>query len=591
MGKGRYSFPMSCLYCSKKSESFSRSVALGGEEYHHDFPIDDLVGNAIQVFSEIYRCSDCDSIWKIQSRGTGDPRSTYPEYYEQTATLLKGIEREAVVQPTLDNLLKLGEISMPYDFRTSVLDKLKEKEKQNLIRLYREQKPDLDSSIKFWLEKWYESIAPEEFRRFKEDGFHMGANSIYALPENSKIISSEFYTLEDFVIWVEEGEDGRSYLQSLNHKTGKAGWKTDLPAPFSGGMKLPVLFYQGGYLCTLHGLQMGSEHYSRLNRPDRLRVYSTDGELLLEEHLSWKAYEVISPEERDYSENRTVHNFRVTIWDDSLYLPSGHSLKAFDLKNKKEIINLSLPDGHIFSGKLQIDEDGKILAYTMKGFILFDAKWKILSSWKSPYHPVFMDSNMNVFYYYAHVENPRTHVVKEFQQKMESGVSLTHFLRTTPAPLPNGYFVPFAYDESYILNFDLEIVKKIPYTCTDTLGPHALDDKPEPTLVTENRLVFCEDYKQIRLFSLEGEEIRVSPSEVPFVNLFTFDGKNICFVQSNYTGYGVDDNYLLTLWNPEGQEINQVKLRSLEGFAVSFHGYLIFKYQSELLCIDLFKGI
>jgi len=582
---------MSCLYCLKKSESFSRSVALGGDEYHHDFPIEDLVGNASQLFPDIYRCSDCDSIWKIQSRGTGDPRSTYPEYYEQTATLLKGIEREVVVHPTLDNLLKLGDITMTYQFRELVLEGLKETEKENLIRLYREQNPGLDFTVKFWLEKWYQTIAPEDFHKFKQEGFHTGAKSIGTLPEGSHILASEFYSLEDFVVWVREGEDGKSYLQSINHKTGEFGWKTDLPSPFEGGMKLPILFYRSNYICTLHGLQVGSEYYFRLNRPDRLRIHSLNGKLLLDEKLSWKAYEVLSPEERDYSENRTVHNFRITISQDKLFLANGSSLKIIDLKNVKEVVNLSLPDGHIFSGKLLQDEDGKSMAFTMKGFIIFDDQWKILSTWISPYHPVFMDSNMNVFYYYAHVVNPRTQVAKEFQKVMESGVSLTHFLKASSVLLPNGYFLPFAYDESYILNFDLEVIKKIPSTVTDILGPHGSDDKPEPVLVTDTRLVFCEDYKHISLFTLEGEEVRVLALESPVASLFTFDGKNICFVQSHHTGYGVDDNYKVTLWNPEGKKIHQVKLRSMEGFAVSFNGYLVFKYQSELLCIDLFKGI
>ncbi|MBW0433437.1 hypothetical protein HGB47_07390 [Leptospira yasudae] len=578
---------MSCIFCKNGETTFFRRVTLSGDRYSYDFPIRDIVEHGAQVFPDIYKCKTCASLWVIQSRGTGDPRSTYPEFYVQEAKLLEGKEKEIVENPTLDKLLAIRfdeKQILPYGFAVSCLQKIEHDERKTLKKLYMERPIDLDNSIKYWLETWFSENFPEEHKKIAEQGFHDGAVSILTLSKGTQTIESCSIDADRIVLWTAEEEE-KHYLSAIEVKTGNVLWKTNILSPFQSGPKVPILFWKAGYVCSLHGVQ--ETPFSLLDRPDKLLVHDLNGKKLGEFLLQFSCYEVDPTKERDYSECRTVHNFDVTIHQDILYLAKDRSIVVYDLLRQKEIRVLDLPNGEIFSGRMLFDDTGNLIPITMKGFCTFDPQFKPLADWKSFAHPVLIDERLNAFYYYAKIENPQRNGLIEFKEKQDSGVELIHFLNAPPLNFDEGYLFCFGYDKTYFTDSEFRIVKIYDKTCTDILGPHKSPNPNLPVFLTENRIVFAEDYKHVTILNRNGEWIAEYPIQSELRKFFTFDGKNIAFVEYVYDGYGAENRFLLTVLGPDGELKRRIFLRTLDGFNICFEAYLTFVYDFKLMRIDL----
>ena len=250
---------MACPYCKEKKESFKRSITATEENDFYTFPIDDILTPVIEVFPDLYKCNDCKTLWMIHTRGTGDPRSTFPEYYEQSAVKIASEIAKIIYEPTLNGILKLTKENLPYNFFSSVLQFISEKEKENLKELYLKQDPDLPSDAKNWLEKWFLSEFSEEYDKFKQSGFNEGALVHSVIEKNTNVLSSEFISLEEFVLFLEHEDNSQFELRCLNLKHTKVIWSNVVKSPFREGLQIPFLFYQSGYLCRFHGYQSGSE--------------------------------------------------------------------------------------------------------------------------------------------------------------------------------------------------------------------------------------------------------------------------------------------------------------------------------------------
>jgi hypothetical protein len=261
------------------------------------------------------------------------------------------------------------------------------------------------------------------------------------------------------------------------------------------------------------------------------------------------------------------------------------------LNEKKIIREVLLPDEQVFSGDLNLTEEGSYFVKTLRGVIIFDSNWKVESKYKSNYHPVFIDFNLNVFYYYAIVENLVSKDKTVFSEKVSDSFSLTRTLAAPPVSLPTSNFIPFAMEKSYFLDFENKILNEISFTTNDTIGPHAYGDSKLPYLVSDESLTIFQDYKSLVLLDFQGNTKYSLEIATAIKKLNTFDGKHIVFVLENSNGYGLDDNYQLFVLNPEGRVIKTLLLRSLEGFAINFDGFLLVKYRQSLLKFDLFQGV
>jgi hypothetical protein len=581
---------MTCLYCTEKKETFARSVPLRAEEYSHDFPINDIIENFTILFTGLYICKDCDSVWQIQSKGTGDPRSTYPEYSEQTAVKLNERLKNIVMYPTLQAIIDLEKYDLPYNFQAEALDAIKLKEAAALKNLYLSQNKALSYSVKNWLENWYESNFPTEFQKFKEIGFHLGAQEVISISHDEEVYGIEFISLNDYVIWLKLENDEKTKILSRNLTTGKLNWEFIVEPPFQNGMDIPFLFYQSGYLCSLHGVQIGSKYYDKLNRPDKLVIRNLDGQVLFESILAWKCYEVISTEERDYSENRIVQNFQFAIINDILYLPFKNDIIVYDLIKMEALSNIKMPSGQTFMGQISVSETNQFFVRTLRGYAIYDSSWNLELNYQSPYHPIFVDSQLNLYYYYAKVENKLNKTKIEFVDKKDSGFSLIREFSSTPVLIPTGVYMPFSSEISYFLNADLSVKKEIPYSTLNVLGPHSHGDTTIPTLLTEDRLSIYDHFRSFVMFDFDGNVILEKNIEYMVKKLMTFDGKHIVLLEESNDGYGVSNNYLVTVFHPEGRVISTHKLRSISGWSISFEGYMIFEYRKKILKIDVFEN-
>lgn len=580
---------MSCLFCKNGEKTFFRRVTLTEDRYSYDFPIRDIVEHSTQVFPDIYRCKTCGEFWVIQSRGTGDPRSTYPEFYVQEAKLLEGKEKDLVQDPTLAKLLEVRfdeNRILPYDFAVSCLQKIELRERETLKNLYIQKSTDLDSSIKYWLEKWFSENFPKEHKGIFEKGFHQGAVTLLTLPEEMKTIESCSIDSDKIILWT-ENKEGENFLSGIDVESGSILWKTKVLPPFKTGPKIPILFWMSGYLCSFHGVQETS--FSLLDRPDVLLIHDLNGNKAGEFSLQLSCYEVDPTQERDFSECRTVHNFEVTISNHVLYFPKNKSVVAYDLLEQKELWTLDLPGLEIFSGKVLFDGEGNSVFFALKGICVFDSERKLKAYWKSSAHPVFIDEHLNLFYYYAKIENPQRKRRIEFKDKRESGVELAHFLNSPPLVFEEGYLFCFGYDKSYITNLEFNILKTYDKTSTDILGPHKSPNPIPPSLVVEDRIVFAEDYRHVTILKRNGEFVSEYPIQNPLKKFFTFDGKNIAIVESIHDGYGSENQFRLTVLGPNGEMKKRILLRTMDGFNICFDAYLTFVYNSSLIKIDLAK--
>lgn len=581
---------MSCLFCKNGEKTFFRRVTLTEDRYSYDFPIRDIVEHSTQVFPDIYQCKTCGEFWVIQSRGTGDPRSTYPEFYVQEAKLLEGKERDLVQNPTLAKLLEVRfdeNRILPYDFAVSCLQKIELKEKETLKKLYIQKSVELDSSVKYWLEKWFSENFPKEHKQIFEQGFHKDAVVLMELPEKTKTIESCGIDSDKIALWIEDKE-GENFLYGVDVKDGSILWKTKVLPSFKTGPKISILFWMSGYLCSFHGVQETS--FSLLDRPDVLMIHDLNGKKLGEFSLRFSCYEVDPTQERDFSECRTVHNFEITISEDVLYFAKDKSVVAYDLLEQKEVWTLDLPGAEIFSGRALFDVNGNSIFITLKGICVFDPELKLKAYWKSSAHPVLIDERMNLFYYYAKIENPQRNGLIEFKDKRESGVELTHFLNSPPLNFAEGYLFCFGYDKTYITDLEFNVLKTYDKTSTDILGPHKSPNEIVPSFVIEDGIVFAEDYRHVTILKRNGEFVFEYPIQNPLKRFFTFDGKNIAIVESVHDGYGADNRFLLTVLGPKRELKKQIPLRSLDGFNICFDAYLTFVYDSSLMKIDLAKN-
>ncbi|MCW7491430.1 hypothetical protein ND861_02055 [Leptospira sp. 2 VSF19] len=577
---------MSCLFCQKGTSHFSRLEPVVDERQTHIFPTEDIVGNSLNPFTEIYECKDCHSIWWIKTRGTGDPRSTYPEFYEQTALLIDDHRSELIRNPSISGILKNKDLSFPYSFFEEVLEILKETKSEELKTLYYEREPSLPANVKRWLLQWFQKHFPLEFQTIQKQGFPSSANLLLTLEEDEFVVVSEFIAKEQFAFITSKKD--KFFLQSYDLTDQKILWKISIRKPFLEGLSIPILFYQSGYLCSYQGYQKGSEYYPKLNRPNTLCIYDLFGNLILSLPLAFNCYEVLSTEERDVSENRISHNFNFTIFDDLLFLPYQTKIQVYDLKSGKLNKTIKMPAGEIFSGKAFKSESENILFHTLKGILGINSSGAIIFQYLSSYHPVFIDSQFQMYYYYAIIESANTGEKKTLKQTTESGISLVRELASLPVEFPGGIYLSFSFDGSLLLNSEMEIIKNFPFTATDTLGPHSFGITKTPTIVTEDRIIITNDFSGIYMIDFSGNVLLEKSISSEVLSVFTFDGKHTIVLLSFHDDYSNKIQTELLLLTPKGEILAQKILTEPKGLSVSFDGICIFSEHNQMFAIDLF---
>ncbi|MBM9548085.1 hypothetical protein JWG40_13725 [Leptospira sp. 201903074] len=577
---------MSCLFCQKGSSRFSRLEPVQDERQTHSFPINDIVENSLNLFQEIYECKDCQSLWWIKTRGTGDPRSTYPEFYEQTAERIDDQRSELIRHPSVSGIITHKNSIFPYSFFEEILETLAQTEEEALKTLYFQRDPSLPSTVKRWLLQWFQKKYPNEFQKIQTQGFPSSAAPLFTLEKNEFVIVSEFIARDQFT-FISALEE-KYFLQTYDLSQKKILWKVSIRKPFQEGLEIPILFYQSGYLCSYQGFQKGSEYFSKLNRPDTLCLYDLSGKLIVSIPLAYKCYEILSTEERDISENRISHNFCFTILGDTLYLPHQSQIQVYDLKSGELLRSISLPKYEIFSGKVFETESGNLVFHTLKGILGINSSDEIIFQYLSPYHPVFIDSQYQIYYYYAIIESANTGEKKEFKQTHDSGISLVRELASPPVEFPGGVYLPFSLDESLLLDSQLETIKEFPFSATDTLGPHSFGMAKTPIIVTEDRIVITSDFSGIYMIDFSGNLLLEMPIESEVVSVFTFDGKHTIVLLSFHDEYSDDKETSLLLLSPKGEVITEKLLPGPQGLSVSFDGICIFAKNNQMFSLDLF---
>ncbi|MCW7480002.1 hypothetical protein [Leptospira kanakyensis] len=579
---------MACLFCQKGSSQFSRSEPARDETRTPTFPTDDIVGHSLSKFYEIYECKDCHSLWWIKTRGTGDPRSTYPEFYEQTAERIDDQRSELIRNPTVVGIIAHKDSALPYSFFEEILEIVVLSEKEKLKELYLKREENVHTSVKLWLRRWFTKEYPKEFEEIQKKGFPSFSKELLRLEETESVFVSEFISRDQFVFLTKNKEEDWK-LQSYDLTKKQILWTKNVQRPFLEGLEIPILFYQSGYLCYYQGFQKGSEYFSKLNRPETLCIYDLSGKEILSVPLRFQCYEILSTEERDVSENRISHNFNFSIISDNLYLPYESKIHVYDLKTGTQLKTISLPGWEVFSGRAFETESGQLLFYTLKGIVGMNAEDQVTFHYSSKFHPVFIDSSFRLFYYYSIVESADSGKKIEFKKKYESGVSLLQQLSSKPAEFPGGIYLPFSLDGSYLLDSQLKIIKEFPFSTTDTIGPHAFGLEKNPVLVTEDRIIITNDYSGIYMIDFLGNLILEKKIDSEVLALFTFDGKHPIIVLRKHDDYTDDDQVAVFLFSPTGDVIAEKTLPALPGMAVSFDGISVFAKANQFFSIDLFE--
>ncbi|TGL39234.1 hypothetical protein EHQ49_12660 [Leptospira perdikensis] len=546
-----------------------------------------MVGHSLSRFHEIYECEDCHSLWWIKTRGTGDPRSTYPEFYEQTAERIDDQRSELIRKPTVAGIILHKDSPLPYSFFEEILEIVSLSEKENLKELFLKRDQNLPSSVKRWLREWFPKEYPDEFKEVQKSGFQSYSDLLLLLKENESVFVSEFIARDQFA-FITCCEDEWK-LQTYDLTNRQIFWTKKIERPFLEGVQIPILFYQSGYLCYYQGFQKGSEFYSKLNRPETLCIYDLSGKEILTIPLRFKCYEILSTEERDVSENRISHNFYFSILADKLYLPFESKIQVYDLKTGNHLKTISLPGWEVFSGKAFETESGQILFHTLKGIVGMNEKDQVTFHYSSPYHPVFIDSNFHLYYYYSIVESADSGKKIEFKKTYESSVSLVRQLSSKPVEYPGGIFLPFSLDGSYLLDSNLKILKEFPFSTTDTIGPHAFGIEKNPVLVTEDRITITDDYTGIYMIDFSGNLLLEKPIQSEVLSVFTFDGKHVIVVLTKQDDYSNDDQIEVILFSPKGESITEKILPNFVGLSVNFDGMTVFAKGNQIFLIDLFS--
>lgn len=579
---------MPCLFCQKGLARFSRLEPVRDERETHNFPTEDIVGNSLNLFQEIYECKDCHSLWWIKTRGTGDPRSTYPEYYEQTAERFDDQRSELIRNPSVSGILAHKNSLFPYAFFEEILEILSQTEGEALKTLYLERDSSLPTTVKRWLLQWFQKSFPDEFQEIQTQGFPSSASPLFTLDQNESVMVSEFIAKDQFAFLSSQEE--KYYLQAYDLTQKKILWKVTIRKPFLEGLQIPILFYQSGYLCSYQGFQKGSEYFSKLNRPDTLCIYDLEGKLILSILLAFQCYEILSTEERDISENRISHNFCFTILGETLYLPHRSEIHVYDLKSGKRIRSIGLPKFEIFSGRAFETESGNILFHTLKGILGIDSSGEIIFQYLSSYHPVFIDSQYQLYYYYAKVESANTGETIEFKKTHDSGISLVRELASIPVEFPGGVYLSFALDGSLLLNSQWETIKEFPFSATDTLGPHSFGVAKTPVIVTEDRIIITNDFSGIYMIDFLGNVFLERSIQSEVLSLFSFDGKHSIIILSFHDDFSDKEEIELFLLSPNGEFIAEKKIPGPQGLSVSFEGICVFAKNNQIFSLDLFSS-
>ncbi|TGM87446.1 hypothetical protein [Leptospira bouyouniensis] len=577
---------MACLFCQKGFNTFSRLEPIHDLNQTPEFTIHDIVGESRNPYREIYECSDCHHFWWIRVKGTGDPRSTYPEYYEQTAELFDDQRSELIQNPTVAQLLQHSESKFPYTFFPEILETISKREPETLKRIFLDRVPNLPSSAKQWLCKWFQKQFPKDYNEEKERGFPSHASLVIPLANKELVLVTEWVAINQCVVLSEI--DDLYTLTAIKLPENKVLWKQTVNRPFLEGISIPYLFYQSGYLCYFQGFQNGSEYFSQLNRPNELLVFDLQGNLLLSIPLSFRCYEILSTEERDVSENRVIQNFQFSILSDTLYLPHTNEVHVYDLITKKILQKIKTPNGEIFSGKVFQTESGVILFHTLKGVFAVNENWEIVFQYQSKYHPVMIDSNLNFYYYYSIIESIQTGEQKRFYQEKDSDIKLLFELASPPVMFPEGILIPFVWDKSFLLNQNLELIKELDITSSDTLGPHSFGTNKVPILVSDENITITNDFDSIAMIDFLGNQLCILPIQSEVLNVFNFDGKHTVVILTCFDEYSEENQVEFIFLDHKGKILLKKILPGPEGLSVSFDGILIFAQKNQIYSLDLF---
>ncbi|TGL23986.1 hypothetical protein EHQ46_02320 [Leptospira yanagawae] len=578
---------MACLFCQKGEKSYSKLEPVQDETQTPHFSTEEIVGKALTPFKEIYECKDCHHFWWIRVRGTGDPRSTYPEYYEQTAECLDEARSAFIRNPDISGLISHFESQFPYSFVVEVLEKIVSKEPLGLKALFEKREMRLSGPAKRWIRNWYQNQFPKEYVEQKEKGFSSSSQTVVSFSVGEEILATEWIAIDQLVTLTKK--DSEYTLFGIHSEKKSILWKHTVQSPFVEGINIPYLFYHSGYLCYYQGYQKGSEYFSKLNRPNELLVFDLQGNLLLSILLAFRCYEILSTEERDVSENRIVHNFQFSILDGKLYLPHANEIHVYDLNQKQLLKKIKSPNHEPFNGKTFATESDVLLYHTVKGVFAMDGKGEVVFQYKSDFHPVFIDSKLRFYYYYSIVDDIQTGKQKRFFDKKDSGVELTYTLASPPVEFSNRILMPLYGEKTYLLDDHLEIVNEIEFTATDTLGPHSFGTYKTPVVINEENILITNDYQTIVILDLAGNLVAEYPIQSEVLNAFTFDGKHNIVILSCFDDYSEENQVEVMVFGTKGDILFRNILQGPEGISVSFHGDLIFAKGNHLYKSNLFS--
>lgn len=578
---------MACLFCQKSEKTFSRLEPIQKENQTPHFSTEDIVGVALTPYKEIYECQDCHHYWWIRVKGTGDPRSTYPEYYEQTAELLDKSRSDLIRNPDITGLLSHFESQFPYFFMEEVLERISAKEELGLKRLFETRETRLTSTAKRWIRQWYKTNFPKEYFELTEKGFPSLSECLVSFDSEETILCTEWIGIDFFVVLTEKTSTYTLYGYDFKNKN--ITWKHTVKSPFREGIGIPYLFYHSGYLAYYQGYQKGSEYYSKLNRPNELLLFDLKGNLLLSIPLAFRCYEILSTEERDVSENRIVHNFQFSILFGRLYLPHANEIHVYDLDQKQFIHKIKSANDEPFTGKAFATETDVIIFHTVKGVFAQNEKGEVVFQYKSDFHPVFIDSQFHLYYYYSIVDDIQSGKQKRFYDQKDLGVELLFTLATPPLEFAHGILMPFTWEKSYLLNHDLEIVKELEFSSSDTLGPHSFGTNKNPILITDETILITNDYREIVILDTKGNKLSNYPIQSEVLQTYTFDGKHSIVLLSCFDEYSEKDQVEVILFGTKGEILCRNILQGPLGFSTSFHGISLFTKDQHLYALDLFQ--
>jgi hypothetical protein len=585
---------MPCRFCQYKQTQYSDSFYFKGEELSHTFSLEPILTDYETIWSRygndgVYRCRDCSSVWSVRTGEMREPRDTYPFGEYLKAVKLEGDLLELAKKTNLENLLKVDYYAeaVPYGFTDHCVEAIGEKQPHELKSFYESLPENINDSFKRKLDKWYQEAYPEEYREMHNQGFYLGFEPLFRLEENQRILRLCFFDVDRFAFLVEDSSgDAPVYLLiAYGLKDKKALWHGEIPhRPFEVNQHIKPLQWNNDYLTVFQIRNLPAPGtYHELVKPDWLSIYDLEGNLIHERELKWKCYEVLATGERGYSENRTVHNFRMTILDNILYLGENNDLVAYDLANQEEIWRLPL-QGEVFSGGIQKESEETMTAFLLKGMIQVSPEGELKGTSIQPFHPVFISAGFDFVSYYAQLYNALSG--RKTQINTQSDYPIPETLKAVPVQIGEILMLPCSR-ETVFVDAEYREVARYPFSVPDRLGPHAYGQKGTAPFQCNGYFVLPTADNFIQVCDVRGELFSEIACSGDPEKVFTFDGLHIAVLARLEDFYG-GEKFSLSVYDLDGTFRTRVYLSERDILWVGFHWHCVTLKDDLLVWKDLY---